>query len=164
MRLVRTGWRRAALFALAILLLGLQGCSTLFNAYHGYELVDRYIRRDRGDRTTRIVYAVQTTGEGNAVIAGARIELYALKTGGDPANVDDLDTVADALRETNGEGEAVVYVKSDPNEAGDNVIRPWVTYREVITAPGFESYSGVRGEIDEKDGLIEADPIRLVPR
>ncbi len=160
----RVGTRRVALAALTTLFLSLQGCSALFYAYIGYELVDRYISRDRGDDTTRVVYVVQTTGEGNAVIAGARIELHALKTGGDPTNADDFDTVADAVRETNGDGEAVVYVKSDPNEAGDNVIQPWVTYREVVTAPGFESYSGVRSEIDEKDGLVEADPIRLVPR
>lgn len=154
--------RRASLVALWGGVCFLAGCE-LLTLYAIYEVVDRYISRDRGDRTTRVVYELRSTSAGEPLIAGARIELFALRTGGSPSNPNDYDTVADAVRETNAQGEAVVYVKSDPNEPGDNVIRPGTTYQELVTAAGFVPYRGVLDPIDARDGLVERDPIRLVP-
>lgn len=155
---------RGALVLLTCAVLGATGCEILFYGYLGYELYDRYINRDKGDRTTRIVYLVQSSGAGNPAIVGARLELYALRTGGTPSNPDDFETIADAVRETNEDGEAIVYVKADPREAEDRVIQPSVIYREVLTAPGFLPYEGVREGIGASAGLVEADAIRLVPK
>jgi hypothetical protein len=149
----------AALMGLVVVLAGCE----LLALYAAYELVDGFINKDKGDPTTRIVYTVQTSGTDNAEIVGARIELFALRTGGDPNRESDFETVADAIRETNDDGEAIVYVKDNPNEAGDNVIRPSTIYREVITAPGFQTYEGVRDAVSAGAGLVQPEPIRLVP-
>jgi hypothetical protein len=156
--------RNLALGGLLLVALAASGCAALFYGYLGYELYDRYINRDRGDRTTRIVYVVESSGLTNPHIVGARVELYALKTGGSPSNPADFETTADAVRETNEDGEALVYVKAETREAGDNIIQPALTYLEKITAPGFQPYQGVREAIDEDAGLVEADPILLVPK
>jgi hypothetical protein len=149
---------------LLVLALSSSGCAYLTYAFLGMELYDRYIDRDRGDRTTRIVYSVRSSGAGGPALVGARIELLALKTGGSPTNPADFETIPDAIRETNGDGEAVVYVKTTPREVRDNIIQPSLTYLERVTAPGFMSYEGVRDGIDEHAGLVEADPISLVPK
>jgi hypothetical protein len=36
-------------------------------------------------------------------------------------------------------------------------------YRVVVTAPGFQPYEGIQEAISSKAGLVEPDPIRLVP-
>ena len=140
----------------------LAGCE-LVALYGAYRLVDQYINRNKGDKTTRIVYAVETSSAGNAAVVGARIEMFALKLGGDPQKVTDYDTVADAVRLTNDQGEAVVYVQTSPYEAGDNIIRPAVTYRYVVTAPGFQTFEGVQSPVADGAGLVEPNAIRLVP-
>jgi len=147
---------------LAALVLFAGGCE-LLAAYALWQWIDQNINRNKGDTTTRIVYLIETSGTGNARISGARIELYALHTGGDPNRPSDYDTVPDAVRLTNEDGEAVFYIKNDPNEPNDQVIRPATTYRELVTAAGFQAYDGVRDPIAINAGLVEADPIRLVP-
>ncbi len=156
--------RNLAGAAVLALLLTSSGCAYLTYALLGYELYDRYIDRDRGDRTTRIVYLVRSSGAGTPTLVGARVELYALKTGGSATNPDDFETIPDAVRETNEDGEALVYIKSSPREVRDNIIQPSLTYLERVSAPGFGTFEGVREGIDEHAGLVEADPISLVPK
>lgn len=158
----RTPMVLAAITGLLALSVCLTGCE-LLALYSAYGLVDDLINSDKGDPTTRVVYVVQTSGADNAGVAGARVELYALRTGGDPGRLDDFEVVPDAIRETNDEGEALIYVKDTPNEARDNVIRPSTVYRVVVTAPGFRPYEGIQEAISSKAGLVEPDPIRLVP-
>lgn len=162
LRLMRAFRLSAMGLVLGCLVVFACGCE-LLALYAAWQLVDQYVSRDKGDTTTRIVYVVETSGTGNARISGARIELYALRTGGDPNRPGDYDTVPDAVRQTNESGEAVIYVKNEPNDPNDQVIRPGTTYRELVAAAGFEAYDGVRDPIAINAGLVEADPIRLVP-
>jgi hypothetical protein len=151
-----------ALVSLLALVVSSAGCE-LLALYSAYKLVDDLINDDKGDTTARVVYVVESSGADNAAIVGARIELFALRTGGDPNRLDDFEVIADAIRETNDDGEALVYIKDSPNEAGDNVIRPSTAYRVVVTAPGFQAYEGVQDPLSSKAGLVKADPVRLVP-
>ena len=156
----------AAGLALAILCptfgVGLAGCydpSVLLL----WPLADYVINRNRTDRTSRYIYQVFADTPARPPIAGATIELFALRTGGDPQNADDYDSVADAVRMTNQDGEAEVRILASPNVPGDNVARPGTTYRELITAPGFEPVVSQRGALDLSQGPIELPAIVLVP-
>ncbi len=128
-----------------------------------WPLADYVINRSRSDRTTRYIYQVVADIPSRPPIAGATIQLFALRTGGQPDNPEDYEAVADAVRMTNQNGEAEVRVLASPNVPGDNVIRPGTVYREVVSAPGFQSVVNQRSAVELNQGPIELPPILLTP-
>lgn len=110
---------------------------------------------------TRIQYTVQMSG--GAAIAGARMDFYALTTGGDFTHIDDWEKVADASVTTGSDGTVIVRVLSSPNEAGDAIVRPETHYRVVYSAPGFREAITSQAPYAINTGL-KSKTLELVPR
>jgi hypothetical protein len=134
----------AAVLILACAGVVLGGCSILSLP------IDALVNNLAGE--TRLHYTAQVEGAATP-IANATLSFHALSTGGDAADPAAYETGADAIVVTGTDGKALVYIKSNPNEAEDDVLRPMTFYRVRVTAPGFEPLETSVSPYEENLGI-----------
>ena len=136
-------WHRVAAAAAVAVAVLLSGCS----------LVTAPINfvASQFQHETKVDYTVRDADSLTPII-GARIELFALETGGDPRFDESFETTPDAVVVTEETGKATLRVVPTPNEPRDQIIRPSTLYRVVVTAPGFDSVSTSLAPLNEGMG------------